>query len=347
MKKNRPEDKAMLPVLIAPLRRCGSHALRLRLNFSPEFYSPYPLHLVDFMPLIPLYGNLEDDSRYFQLVTDLTGLLTSSLVKWEGVSIEPIRLFERIKNKPRNVHTITWEILFEAAKTHHAHVVTDKSLDSIYYWKELLSLYPKMLFINLVRDPRAQVSSMNRSIIHEFDSLLNAKIWMHAHEVIQELIKVHPQKVLTIHYEELMKNEEATLRKTCHFLGIDFLPEMLEIAQSAEANQISVQSTLWESNSSPPIQENLDKFKNHLSPNEIETIETLTGSFMDSYGYSRITPGKSNITSRSWEEARIKSDENKKKAWDKLQISNPKDYILRTRRADYIEMCRKNLLKKN
>ena len=40
--------------MMIPLRRCGSHALRLRLNLSPQFYSPYPLHLVDMMPLLPL-----------------------------------------------------------------------------------------------------------------------------------------------------------------------------------------------------------------------------------------------------------------------------------------------------
>ena len=49
------------PVMMIPLRRCGSHALRLRLNLSPQFYSPYPLHLVDMMPLLPLYGDLRDD----------------------------------------------------------------------------------------------------------------------------------------------------------------------------------------------------------------------------------------------------------------------------------------------
>ena len=26
------------PVMMIPLRRCGSHALRLRLNLSPQFY---------------------------------------------------------------------------------------------------------------------------------------------------------------------------------------------------------------------------------------------------------------------------------------------------------------------
>jgi hypothetical protein len=54
-----------------PVRRCGSHALRLRLNFSREFYSPYPLHIVDFMPLVELYGDLVDDNAYFQLIVDI------------------------------------------------------------------------------------------------------------------------------------------------------------------------------------------------------------------------------------------------------------------------------------
>ena len=71
------------PVLMIPLRRCGSHALRLRLNNSKEFFSPYPLHIVDFMPLVPRYGDLEDDEAYFRLVVDIIGLQSASMVKWK------------------------------------------------------------------------------------------------------------------------------------------------------------------------------------------------------------------------------------------------------------------------
>ena len=63
----RAQTSRPRPVLMIPLRRCGSHALRLRLNFNADFYSPYPLHIVDFMPLVPLYGDLEDDRTYFRL----------------------------------------------------------------------------------------------------------------------------------------------------------------------------------------------------------------------------------------------------------------------------------------
>ncbi|MES2935706.1 MAG: sulfotransferase, partial [Pseudomonadota bacterium] len=77
---NRPR-----PVLMIPLRRCGSHALRLRLNFNPQFCSPYPLHIVDFMPMVPLYGDLSDDAAYFRMIVDVVGLQAASMVKWPDV----------------------------------------------------------------------------------------------------------------------------------------------------------------------------------------------------------------------------------------------------------------------
>ena len=94
------------PVLMTPVRRCGSHALRLRLCFNPDFYAPYPLHLVDFMPLVEQYGDLSDDDVYFQLIVDIVGLQTASMVKWDGVVFDPVELFDKLKDQPRSVHRV-------------------------------------------------------------------------------------------------------------------------------------------------------------------------------------------------------------------------------------------------
>src|SRR4051812_25108655 len=94
------------PILMMPLRRCGSHALRLRLNFSLDIYSPYPLHIVDVIPLLHLYGDLNNNENYFQLVVDLAGLQAASLVKWADVVIDPVSIFENIKDRPRSVHIV-------------------------------------------------------------------------------------------------------------------------------------------------------------------------------------------------------------------------------------------------
>ncbi len=332
------------PVLMIPLRRCGSHALRLRLNFSPDFHSPYPLHLVDFMPLLRLYGDLNSDDNYFQLVVDLAGLQTASLVKWADVAIDPVSLFESIKDRPRSIHVIAWEMLFQAGIKHRSKVVMDKSLDNVHYAEELVSLFDDIRFLNVVRDPRAQINSMTRAIIHDFDTLLNTLTWVKAYDAAKTLAEKYPQKVLTIRFEDFLADQEAVLRKICGFFGIDFLPAMLDISRSQEAQRISGRSALWESNAAAPIAANADKFKKSLGLEEIEVIETLAGEHMDHYGYERMTRGAAKITPQKIAVAKSRSEKNKKLAWDALKTRDYRDYRLRLFRSDYLEMVKKRLL---
>ena len=331
------------PILMIPLRRCGSHALRLRLNFSPQFYSPYPLHIVDFMPLVPLYGDLADDRRYFQMVVDIIGLQTASMVKWSDMVFEPAVVFEAVKHEPRSVHRIVWELLFQAGMKNHAKVIMDKSLDSVHYAEELITLFEDMRFLNVVRDPRAQISSMNRAIIHDFDTLLNAMTWVAAHTASRSLMTRYPDRVLTIRYEDFLSNQEEGLRRICAFFGMEFLPAMLDVSQSPEAQRISGQSALWESNCYAPIAANVDKFKQFMSLQEIELIETLTGAYMDYYGYERMTRGKADIAPQMVNAAKKASEVLKKTAWSDLATNNYRDYLLRKFRADYLLMVQDRL----
>ena len=135
MNNQKPQFKSARPrpVLMTPIRRCGSHALRLRLNLSPDFYSPYPLHIIDFMPLVELYGDLNNDWSYFQLVLDLVGLQNATMIKWDGVALDPNKIFAAIKDESHSPHRIAWEMLLQAGEQHQAKVVMDKSLDNVYY----------------------------------------------------------------------------------------------------------------------------------------------------------------------------------------------------------------------
>jgi len=331
------------PVLMIPLRRCGSHALRLRLNFNAEFYSPYPLHIVDFMPLLPLYGDLSDDNAYLRLVVDVVGLQAVSMVKWPGLAFDPVEIFNALRDQPRSVHRIVWELLLRAGEHNGAGVVMDKSLDSVHYAEDLMSLMPDMLFLNVVRDPRAQVASMNRAIIHDFDSALNARAWVDAHSVARDLAARYPERVLTIRYEDFLSRQEETLRRVCAFFGIEFMPQMLDIGGSSEARQIAQLSALWESNCFAPIAANADKFKQQLSMAEIETIETMAAELMREYGYEFMTPAGTPLTDGDLAAARQRSDNGRQLAWRELERANFRDYLLRRVRADYLASVRQRL----
>ncbi|MGL5943980.1 MAG: sulfotransferase family protein [Waterburya sp.] len=329
---------------MTPIRRCGSHALRLRLNLSPDFYSPYPLHIVDFMPLVKLYGDLNNDWSYFQLVVDLVGLQNATMVKWDDVALDPVKIFAQIKDEPRSPHRVAWEMLFQAGQKHQAKVVMDKSLDNVYYASELIDLFDDILFLNVVRDPRAQVNSINRAIIHDYDPILNTKSWVKAHEQARAIINKHPERVLTIRYEDFLTNQEAVLYKICQFLGIEFLDSMMDVSSSKEAKNIAVLSALWETNSSAPIPAYIDKFKKTMSTEEIEIIETIAGDYMDFYGYEKMTSATAKITQDAIAAAKKHSAPKKQEAWSELKIRDPRDYQLRKFRADYLEMLNKRLV---
>lgn len=331
------------PILMIPLRRCGSHALRLRLNLNPRFYSPYPLHIADFMPIVPLYGDIADDNNYFRMVVDVVGLQAASIVKWPGSAFDPIDIFERVRHEPRSVHRITWELLLCAAEQQHAHVVMDKSLDDVHCAHELMQLFPQMRLLNVVRDPRAQVASMNRAIIHDFDTLINAQTWVAAHRAAQSLIEQYPERVLTIRYEDFLLDEETILRQICNFFDIEFLDKMLDISESQEARQISKMSALWSSNCCSPITGNIDKFKGQLKTHEIEMIETLAKEFMLRYGYEPMTAANFAFDTHMSVAATERSGEAKELAWRALEQENFQDYILRQYRADYLASVRSRL----
>ncbi|CAF9906186.1 MAG: hypothetical protein HETSPECPRED_006097 [Heterodermia speciosa] len=296
------------PVLMIPLRRCGSHAVRLRLNFNPDFYAPYPLHIVDFMPTVPQYGNLEDDRAYFRLVSDVVGLQAASMANSPGIVFDPIEIFDVVRHEPRSVHRIVWELLLRAGEQRHARVVMDKSLDSVHSADELMRLFPDMLFLNVVRDPRAQIASMNKAIIHDFDTLLKAQTWLEAHRAADAVIKQYPERTLTIRYEDFLADQEGALRKICDFFGIEFLSEMLDVSHSQETQQISRTSALWSSNCFEPIMANVDKYKEALSMDEIATIEGTTGEYMRRYGYECMTDTTAASDMALLDEARDRSD---------------------------------------
>ena len=331
------------PLLMVPLRRCGSHALRLRLNFNPEFYSPYPLHIVDFMPLVPLYGDLADDRAYFRLVVDVVGLQSVSMVKWPGIVFDPVEIFESIRHDTRSVHRVVWELLLRSGAQKGARIVMDKSLDSVHYADELMTLFPDMLFVNVVRDPRAQVASMNRAIIHDFDSTLNARTWAAAHRASRQLVERFPDRVLTLRYEDFLADQEATLKSLCGFLGIEFLPQMLDVSHSPEAHQIAKLSALWASNCFAPIAANADKFKQQLSSEEIRVIETLTQDDMRRYGYELMTAADASIGEETLQAAQARSLIARQAAWGELEEGNFRDFILRKMRADYLAQVRARL----
>jgi hypothetical protein len=70
-------------------QRSGSNMLRLMLNQQPAIAAPHPPHILErFMPILPLYGDLQSDRNFDRLVDDVCRMIELNPVSWEGVSLD-------------------------------------------------------------------------------------------------------------------------------------------------------------------------------------------------------------------------------------------------------------------
>lgn len=321
--------------MMVPLRRCGSNAIRLRLNLHPQFYSPYPLHVRD------LGGkqyptNVEG---HFQMVTDMVSLQKHSLVPWEDVMFDPVDIYESIKDKPASIYQVYWEMLKRVGIAKQASVVMDKSQDSICDFEEIVRLFPEMLFLDVVRDPRAQVSSMNDAIIYDFETTLNTQRWVESRKWCDDLREKFPDKIMTVRYEDFIIHQEETMREICLFLGISFDPVVLNVEKSVEALHMSTLSPLWETNYSRPIPSYIEKYRKNLSLREIEHIEVMTLPWMRQFHY---VPETSHLVPLSITDAEAHNMSQKKKeeTWRELRKRHVYDYILRKSRQRLLKQIK-------
>lgn len=319
--------------LMVPLRRCGSNAIRLRLSMNPHLFCPYPCHLTDLDET--MYGDLCIDSNYFSLIVDIIRLQSSTLIPWAGVSgFDPLKVFDWVKNKsPRSKTTVYMELLSRAGKKKGATFVMDKSQDSVSDWRTWVELDPTVKFLDVVRDPRAQISSMNQAVIYDYDTLLNTARWIRSRQYVDDIYKEFPNNILTIRFEDFIADEKGVVQKICDFFGVPF--HDFSIGDSQEAFTMADRSPLWASNSSNPDPKVLKKYTKLLNVGEIEHIEATTFSYMKKFGYKTETPARS-LLPYSIKEAKEREQQKKFKIWEDLEKNFPFDYILRTKRKEFI-----------
>jgi hypothetical protein len=80
--------------------------------------------------------------------------------------------------------------------------------------------------IALIRDKSDVVNSIMKR--GKKEKKIAEKRWNRAVEIMHQLTTDHPEKTITVSYEDLVMQPEGLLAKISEFIGIDFQPHMLE-----------------------------------------------------------------------------------------------------------------------
>ena len=154
----------------------------------------------------------------------------------------------------------------------------------VRHWERLARLFPDARFIHLVRDPRAVAASLRSSAAHRNHALAAARRWRLDTGFGLAMERVLGSRALRVHYEDLVRGPEATIRKVCAFLDLAFDRTMLQPAE-LRLNPHEALRGHHERVGQPIDGESLETWRQTLSSRDIDVVNAVVAKVSESCGY--------------------------------------------------------------
>ncbi|GAA4895472.1 sulfotransferase family protein [Streptomonospora salina] len=186
------------PVFVISPVRSGSTLLRMLLNSHSRVRAPHELHL---------------RTVEVQLAEDF------SAKSMKELDLDRLEL----------EHMLWDRILHLELERTGKDVVVDKTPGNVWAWERLSYAWPHAKFVFLLRHPEAIISSLagrknNTATREQLDA--NVLKYVEPLERARDAVGGH-----TLRYEDLTADPEATLRKLCVYLDVDWEPGMLDYGE--------------------------------------------------------------------------------------------------------------------
>ena len=194
----------------------------------------------------------------------------------------------------------TYRALFDLSMHFYAKgkpIYGEKTPAHIYKVPLLMDWFPKAKVVHTLRDPRAIFVSQRRQFLREnvdthyrllrkteitlaigvfLQVLLN---WLRIVRLHRQYQKQYPNNYYYVRFEDLVSDPEATLKKVCNFLEIDFSEEML--------NQPVVGSSFVprKSETQGVDTSTIDRWRNHVHPVIDKSFVFWCKKYLLEFGY--------------------------------------------------------------
>ncbi len=169
----------------------------------------------------------------------------------------------------------------------------DSSPQDILYLATIFSWWPHARVVGLVRDPRGFLASYKNysrrgvaTYRERYNPLPVSMLWR---SYMTALLDAQRQpwaaSVLRVRYEDLVAAPEAEVRRVCAHVGVDFVPEMLEVPR---ANTSFVEGGA--ASERGIFDTSRDRWRTELTSTEIWLGERVFGETMQRFGYEPAAP---------------------------------------------------------
>jgi len=180
----------------------------------------------------------------------------------------------------------------------------DKSLHTEHYVERLFAEFPDACVVHLVRDPRDRYASVRRRHGQDLSRVGAATgRWLSSTRAAVRNAARHPDRYLVVRYEDLARDPEATLRRVCDFVALEYSPEMLAMA-GAPDHRTGGNSSFGDLEHSAVSTRAIGRFRTALTPSEIAFVQLVARRELAAHGYQPVDAGlrgRARIRFWAWE----------------------------------------------
>lgn len=211
-------------------------------------------------------------------------------------------IIEAVSADARTGTEVFSRVLLAESKKNGKEIPCDQTPQNVFYIREILEVFPDACFLNMVRDPRDVLLSQKRKWKRRFlggahatwfetirawtnyHPITISKLWnsaIHAREAVKD------KRVMSVKFEELLKEPDRIIEGICYFLRIPFSAEMKQVPQVGSSSGLDKADTKG-------INANRAQSwgKGGLNKTEIWFCQRTCRSYMQRLGYEelKVTP---------------------------------------------------------
>ena len=254
--------------------RSGSNLLRTLLGNHEEIHAPIAPHFYDVFYLKQhLYYTPDFDSKGF--LDDATAMANHPYHGW--------KLDE---NKSKNISDIIEGIdfLYEQSAPEGSNFYCSKGIHNFNYASQIITKLPKAKFIYLHRDPRDHAASWLRTPLFLHTPFDIIKKWVKEQEICISLLKLYPNHIIKISYEEIIDDPQKAMTTILNFLNAPIDENCF--STNPKNTKQSDSNPFWKNLGKPIMRDNKKKFLTALKQGDLNLIETLAKDVMEFLGYT-------------------------------------------------------------
>ncbi len=281
---------------VCGVTRSGTTLVRLMLDSHPDLAIPGETHWVPKLIKAAERGKQTPDD-FAEMIIDHK--------RWGDFHLDGEELRERIRAiKPANAaDTIRAFYLLYAereGKTRYG----DKTPGYIKEMPRIERVLPEARFVHIIRDGRDVSLSHLRMNWGPESYAESAKLWRQRIRKTRKLAN-NTTHYMEIHFEDLVTDTEAVLRRVCDFVELDFDPVMLDYHERAEGRLAEKARTLPRKNRpdqpaearieshklarQPPRSDRIEAWRERMTEEEVAEYESIAGDMLVTLGYELAT----------------------------------------------------------